>query len=174
MRPILLSLLALLGAACIIPSSANAQDIGNGYAYRLNGRDYEAVDGYQTYQMDTRTGELVRPRDGVPTAESIMTLHIARFCGIDPRNGTGYQQMSQCVGGFLAVGRQCNLNPERCQFFRIISPYDQEGEREVRLSRIAQQGRDLWIARPNDRLWETFGRCFNSQFTAYQRVNRCY
>ena len=150
-------------------SLAHAQS--RGYEYTLNGRTIttnpdvmSGPRGCQSNLMNIETREMVCPGDEIATPRSIWAGHIARHCGID-REG------ESCIGGFVAVGRNCPAVPQGCRIFRIRRPYDTIDQYEVNMLRISQLGDELWIARPGEGYWRLFASCHAGQFTLYPRRN---
>ena len=163
--------LACAVAACIVPTASSAQ---TGYEFTLNGRtistnpaSMSGPRGCQSNLMNIETGEMVCPLDSVATPRSVWAGYVARYCASE-------LESQSCIGGFVAVGRECPSRPQTCRYFRIVHSYDRLNQYEVSVTGISRLGNELWIARPyGDGYWRLFGEHFNSQFAQYSRRGRC-
>lgn len=187
-----LALLLALAAISVMPGTSRAQQFGGyntgtstyqsrgpsysqspnaGYQYRLNGKVYSTnsrtmsgPQGCNSGLVDLRTGRMVCPLDSVVSPQAIWEQIVTGHCGLNEYGD------SLCVGGIVAVGRNCPQNPGVCRYYRIKNTYAQLETWDVRITNISHLGDELWITRPGQgMLWRLFTECHADQFASYRR-----
>lgn len=170
-----------LVAAAILGSygTAHAQS-RDSYTYSLNGRDYatnpnmlSGPGGCRSNLLNVETGRLVCPADGTASWRSLLQLEVARECGMTRPDWQQGLAESSCIGGFVAVGRECPRLPHTCRYFRIVDSYDVRERWTVSVTRIHELGNQLWVARPRGTHWSLFGRCHADQYSRYPHRYSC-